>query len=174
MAFKSNYSGTKPVQITPVFLKIAVLVVAISYIGGLWVNIQHALESMHETQELQPILHWLRDSSLAMVFIFFAVMMALSFSRWLTGRKNLQISQTATWLLTAGILGIFTGAAFALGIPVHGYLFGEHVEEGASLLMDMLRDGSQVALVNMGLSWIVIFIFGGLSDESRPSSFSKI
>jgi len=173
MALKRNYSQVLTSQIKPAFWKTMVLVLAISYIGGLWVHVQHELESGHEAQLLPPVLHWLRDSTLAMVFIFFAVLMALSFSRWLTERKNVQISQAAACVMTAGVLGVFTGVAFALGVPVHGYLFGEHMEEGTSLVMDMVKDGSQVGLVNMGISWVVIFILGGLSDSSRPLPLSK-
>lgn len=144
------------------FQKVIALVIAISYGGGLWVNVQHELEGAHEANELSPILHWLRDSTLAMVFIFFGVMMALSFLRWLLQRTDDRLSPMAQQALTVLVLGVFTGTGFALGIPVHGFLFGTHLEVGMELVTDMLTDGSIVGLVNMAISALAIFLLGGL------------
>ena len=157
----TELNSFKP-ALTVRFPKVLALIVAISYGGGLWVNIQHELEGAHEANELSPLLHWLRDSSLALVFIFFGTLIALSFSRWLIQRFNGRISQLGQWALIAVVLGIFTGAAFAIGIPVHGYLFGAHVEEGSALVVDMLKDGSIAASINFVISVLMIFILGDL------------
>jgi hypothetical protein len=144
------------------FPKIIALVVAISYGGGLWVNIQHELEGAHEANEIAPILHWLRDSSLAMVFIFFGVLLALAFSRWLIQRIDGRLSRPAQLTLITICVGVFTGAAFAIGIPVHSYIFGAHTAEGTNLIADMVHDGSLVALVNTGISALMVFVMNGL------------
>jgi hypothetical protein len=142
--------------------KIFALIVAISYGGGLWVNIQHELEGAHEVNELSPVLHWLRDSTLAMFFIFFGVLMALAFSRWLIQRMNKPMPRFPQLVLITICLGVFSGAAFAIGIPVHGYIFGVHLAEGVDLISDMLKDGSLVALINMGVCALMIFAMNGL------------
>ena len=46
--------------------------------------------------------------------------------------------------------------------PVHGFLFGTHLEVGMELVTDMLTDGSIVGLVNMAISALAIFLLGGL------------
>lgn len=157
-----NKSNSSTSFLTVSFQKVIALVIAISYIGGLWVNVQHELEGAHEVNEMPPILHWLRDSTLAVVFIFFGVMMAISFLRSLIQRSDGRLSPLARQSLTVLILGIFTGIAFALGIPVHGFLFGVHLEMGVELITDMLTDGSLVGLVNMAISALMIFLLGGL------------
>jgi len=144
------------------FPKIIALVIAISYGGGLWINIQHELEGARETHELTPVLHWLRDSTLAMVFIFFGVLMALAFSRWVIRRANGRMPGPAQVILITICTGAFTGAAFAFGIPAHGYLFGGHMEEGADLIVHMLNNGYWSALVNTGIAALMIFVMNGL------------
>lgn len=173
---KSNTSKQQDATpfVTVSFSNVIALIVAISYGGGLWVNIQHELEGAHEAVELAPVLHWLRDSTFAMVFIFFGVLMAVSFSRWLIQRANGRLSQMAQWALITVTLGIFSGAAFAFGIPVHGYLFGAHIEEGAELISDMLKDGSQVALVNIGISALILFALTGFNENLNQQSVTKI
>ena len=157
-----NKSNSSTLFLMVSFQKVIALVIAISYIGGLWVNVQHELGDAHEVNEMLPILHWLRDSTLAMVFIFFGVMMSISFLRWLIQRTDGRLSLLAQQSLTVLVLGVFTGAAFALGIPVHGFLFGVHLDMGVELITHMLTDGSIVGLVNMAISALMIFLLGGL------------
>jgi hypothetical protein len=144
------------------FSKVIALIVSISFGGGLWVNIQHELEGAHEAKEIPPVLHWLRDSTLAMIFIFFGVLMALAFSRWLIQRANGKLSRPSQLVLITVCLGVFSGAAFAVGVPVHAYIFGTRLEGGAELIADMLKDGSLAALVNMGIAALMIFVVNGL------------
>ncbi len=157
-----NKAGDLTPSLAVGFSKIIALVIAISYGGGLWINVQHELEGARESHELTPVLHWLRDSTLSMVFIFFGVLMALAFSRWLIQRANGRMSRLAQGALITICVGVFTGAAFAFGIPAHGYLFGGHVEEGADLIVHMLNNGYLSALVNMGIAALTIFVMNGL------------
>lgn len=89
-------------------------------------------------------------------------MMAFSLVRWLIQRTDGRLSSLAQQALTVLILGVFTGAAFALGIPFHGFLFGVHLDMGVELITHMLTDGSIVGLVNMAISALMIFLLGGL------------
>ena len=166
MAQISKLNLRKPNNVTPTiaisFPKIIALIVAISYGGGLWANIQHELEGAHEANELPPVLHWLRDSTLATVFIFFSVLLAIAFSRWLIQRTNGSMPKLGQSALIAVVLGVFTGAAFAIGIPVHTYLFSAHGTADTSVILNMLQDGSKVALINTGISALMIFLMGGL------------
>ncbi|MBI5943602.1 MAG: hypothetical protein HY864_04480 [Chloroflexi bacterium] len=170
-------STSKPQNVTPFvtvsFSNVIALIVAISYGGGLWVNIQHGLEGAHEAVELPPIIHLLRDSTFAMLFIFFGVLMAVSFSRWLIQRANGRMPRMTQWALISVTLGVFTGTAFALGIPAHGYLFGAHLEEGAELIADLLKDGSQVALVNIGISALIFFAQTGFNENLNQLPVKK-
>lgn len=157
-----NTAGEFTPSLTISFSKIIVLVIAISYGGGLWVNVQHELEGARESHQLAPILHWLRDSTLSLIFIFFGVLMAVAFSRWLIQRTNGRLTRLARLTLIVVCVGVFSGAAFALGIPVHAYIFGAHLEEGAALVADMLKDGSLAALVNTGIAALLVFVMNGI------------
>ena len=103
-----NKAGDLTPSLAVSFSKIIALVIAISYGGGLWINVQHELEGARESRELTPVLHWLRDSTLAMVFIFFGVLMALTFSRWLIKRAKGRMPRLAQETLITNCVGDIT------------------------------------------------------------------
>jgi hypothetical protein len=165
---KTNYSQNTASNIfSLISSKTFALILALSYGGGLYTNIQHELEGAHEINELPPILHWLRDSTLAMVFIFFGVLTALAFARWLFQLGAERMTRPVQWILLIVILGIFTGTAFAVGIPIHGYIFGVESGSNTPVILDMLQDGYKIALVNMGISAIMLVLLGGLDILKR-------
>ncbi len=96
---------------------------AIAYGGGLWLHLLHEWQAVHERVELPPVLHWLRDSTLALPAILVAVWVALLISRRLARR----LAPTWRRAALAGLVALATTFAFAAGVPVHAALFvGEH------------------------------------------------
>lgn len=73
---KSNSCDQVVPELAISFTKTTVLIIAISCGGGLWANIQHDLECAYEANKLSHMLHWLRDSTLSMIFVSFAVFSA--------------------------------------------------------------------------------------------------
>lgn len=144
------------------FSKIMILIVAISYGGGLWVNLQHELEGEREITILSPVLHWLRDSTLSIVFIFFGVLIGLAVARRLIEGFSSRMPVYMQTAVVIACIAIMSGAALALGIPVHGYLFGAHLDQGVGLLNHMAQDGAWAALVNGGIAALMILVMNGL------------
>lgn len=144
------------------FSKLLILIVAISYGGGLWVNLQHELEGEREVSILSPVLHWLRDSTLSIVFIFFGVLIGLVIARRLIDGFGGRLPAHARTAVIITCIAIMSGAALALGIPIHGYLFGEHLDQGVGLLTHMVQDGAWAALVNGGIAALMVLIMNGL------------
>ncbi len=136
------------------------LSILIAYGGGLWLNVQHHLEGGHEANELSPLLHWLRDSTLAIIPIVVAVWIAAALVQWLIARSNGRMSQASQSALTAVTLAVFSGSAFAFGIPIHAALFDAQLHEDLPLALHMLREGSLVALVNLAITLLLMLTLG--------------
>jgi len=95
---------------------------------------------LHEHNELPPILHWVRDTSLAVPFGAIAVVVAAVLVARLrpTARgERASLTTTALWAVLAALL-------FAvLSIPgnqLHGVLFGAEEEVGVSVVEDVATD----------------------------------
>ena len=109
----------------PMAAAILLYAVAIAYGGGLWFHLLHEWRGGRELVELPPVLHWLRDSTLALPAILLAVWVALSVWPRMAGRLAPKWHRAALVTLVA----LATTFAFAAGVPVHAALFvGEHSE----------------------------------------------
>lgn len=111
--------------------------------------LQAAHSGLHERNELPPLLHWLRDTSLAVPVAALAVIVAA----FVVVRMRPAAAGPAT-LGSAALLGFLAAAIFAvLAVPiaqVHGILFGAEGETGMTPLQHALVEGAavfQVALV---------------------------
>lgn len=95
---------------------------------------------LHEHNEPAPVIHWLRDTSLAVPFSAIAVVVAaLLVARARPGQLG-----ERTALTTVALWGCLAAAVFAvLSIPgseLHGLLFGAEEEVGVGLLQDLATD----------------------------------
>jgi hypothetical protein len=95
---------------------------------------------LHEHNELPPILHWVRDSSLAVPFGAIAVVVAAV----LVARLRPTESGEHASLTTVALWGVLAALLFAvLSIPgnqLHGFLFGAEEEVGVSVVEDVATD----------------------------------
>jgi hypothetical protein len=112
--------------------------------------LQVAHAGLHERHELPPLLHWLRDTSLAVP----AAALAVTLAAFVVLRIRPAASAGRASLGSAALLGFLAAATFAvLAIPlaqVHGLLFGAEAETGMTPLQHALTEGIavfQVALV---------------------------
>ena len=95
---------------------------------------------LHEHNEPPPIIHWLRDASLAVPFAAIAIVVA---ALLVTRLRPAQPGGRAS-LTTVALWGFLAAVLFAaLSIPgnqLHGFLFGAEEEAGVSLLEDLAID----------------------------------
>jgi hypothetical protein len=67
---------------------VAAFAIVLAYGGGLWLNVLHAAEGGYERNEPPLILHWLRDSTLALPLILIAVWAGVLMARRLIERTG--------------------------------------------------------------------------------------
>ncbi len=95
---------------------------------------------VHEHHELPPVLHWLRDTGLAVPLAAVAIVSAaflVARLRPTEPGERASLTTMATW----GCLAALLFAVFSIpGNQLHGLLFGAEEEEGVSLLNDLAAD----------------------------------
>jgi FtsP/CotA-like multicopper oxidase with cupredoxin domain len=109
---------------------------ALAYGAGLWLVLVHHAEGAHEHGEPGFLLHWLRDSTLALPPVFFAVALALALGGRLLGRASEPVRVAAL----AGTAAVAAAATFGAGTPAHAALFAAHEHHELSMLVHALRD----------------------------------
>jgi hypothetical protein len=130
-------------------------------------------EGLHEHHELPPLVHWLRDASLAVPLAAIAVMAAALVVRTRvrpgaagsrpSGRSS--IASRITWAILAAL---FFALLSIPGNQLHGLLFGAELESG-SWLADALTDGSIVLVVSLIALAPAALIGGPPWRVGRPS-----
>lgn len=154
-------------------LRLTILSLAIAYGGGLWIHWQHELAGGHEALPINPILHWLRDSSLALPLIVLAVWLGEKAAS-LASRK-IGWKQTSLFRVLLEIASISVLASFfvTLGIPVHGYAFGASLEHEMSLVEHMLHDGGQILFINtLIVGWVVLLF--SITKRAQETKYQKV
>jgi hypothetical protein len=123
----------------------------------------------HERNELPPLLHWLRDASLAVPIAAFALIVAAlvvvqARPESLHGRASL--GTAGSWALLAAV------AYAALSVPLiqlHGLLFGAEVRAGVSPLAHALGEG--VTVFQVALLLVPASLLAGVPwrDSRQPA-----
>jgi hypothetical protein len=126
---------------TKMAARLIALAAAIAYLGGLWLHWLHEMEGGHEAVAISPVLHWLRDSSLAFPLILMATWLALLVSSAILQRKRWQAAPLRAFLVEVPMVVLFTSAFILAGNPVHAALFGASHQHEASFTAHLLRDG---------------------------------
>ena len=99
---------------------------ALTYGGLFWMQYLHELRGIHEEQNITPVLHWLRDSSLAFPAVLAAVIVGVSL--WRRYNQGF-LSPAFQKPMLAVVLGIAATVVFMLGVPLHNALFSNHGHE---------------------------------------------
>jgi len=149
------------------------LSLVIAYGGGLWIHWQHDLAGGHEAVPIPPVLHWLRDSSLALPLIILAVWLGRKAASFITFRTGWDKTGLPNILLETALMTLFASAFVTAGIPVHGYWFGASLEHEMSLVEHMLHDGIQVLLVNVLIIGLFNLLWLGTENRSE-NRYQKI
>src|ERR671932_108409 len=121
---------------------IAVYSAALAYGGGLWLHLLHEAEGATEQNAPHTIVHWLRDSSLALPMIVFGVVLATHLARRLLARDGADASRLTTSALIATVVSFYAAIVVAVGNPLHAALFGgEHGGHDLPVWAHLMRDG---------------------------------
>ena len=106
-------------------------------------------EGLHEHHDLPPIVHWLRDASLAVPLAAIAAVAAALVGRSLLTRVGRGPGRSIAGPLAWAILAALFFAVLTIpGNQVHGLLFGAEEEE-VSWLQDVLTDGGIALAVSL-------------------------
>jgi FtsP/CotA-like multicopper oxidase with cupredoxin domain len=139
----------------------------LAYAVGLWLVWLHAAEGGHEHNEPPLLLHWLRDSTLALPGVLVAAWAALWLSRrlWRSG----SVPRTLETAVAASFVAVAVSAALALGTPVHERLFAAHDGHELPLFVHVLRDAVVALAVALPATAVLAAVRAGLvSPHMRP------
>lgn len=122
--------------------------------------LQLAHTGLHERNELPPLLHWLRDTGLAVPGAALAVVVAA----WLVARRwgnPARPVTSVTALAWGGLAAVLFAAASLPGIHLHAILFGTEAEAGVGNLDHLVAEGTS-ALQTAVLVVIPVALLAGV------------
>jgi S1-C subfamily serine protease len=90
----------------------------LAYGGGLWLHLLHEAEGATEQNAPHSIVHWLRDSTLALPMIVFGVLLATHLARRLLARFGADASRLTTSALIATVVSLYAAVVVAVGNPL--------------------------------------------------------
>jgi manganese oxidase len=135
---------------------VLVLTLVLAYASGLWTVYLHKVEGGHERNEPPFLLHWLRDSTLALPIIFMTIWLAVVLARRVIEREGERLSDGVASAVLACFVAIAASLATAMGNPAHSFLFGaHHGGPDLPLPLHLARDAMAVLAVNLPLALIV-------------------
>ncbi len=131
--------------------RVGALSIAVAYGGGFWLQLIHDVEGATEHGEPGRLVHWIRDSTLALPVVIIAVMLGLAVTdRLLHSAHRMKESRQATWA-TAAAVALSTSLALALASPFHAMLFQSHHRSGA-------EGGDMPAVMHMYYEFVVVLV----------------
>jgi hypothetical protein len=129
--------------------------------AGLWLQWLHDVEGGIEPGAPPPVLHWLRDSSLAVPLVALGVVMGATLARGLLDRYGGGASDRLTAAFVVALVATYASVTMAVGNPIHGFLFEAHEAAGHDLplLIHLARDGLMALSANAASGCAVVVIF---------------
>jgi Big-like domain-containing protein/multicopper oxidase len=128
----------------------------LAYGVGLFMVAIHAIEGAHEHGEPLLVVHWLRDSTLALPGVLTAVWVAVTLaSRLLVAYPG--SSRRLARALVASLAALGTSAAMGLGNPVHTWLFSAHEGHELPFVVHVTRDTLLALFAAMPIALAVAF-----------------
>src|SRR3954453_9368644 len=104
---------------------VAAFALVLAYAGGLWLNVLHPAEGGYERNEPPFLLHWLRDSTLALPLVLVAAWAGVLVARRLVARAHSE-SRAVNAATLAACVAVLASVVAAFGGPAHSALFGAH------------------------------------------------
>lgn len=146
-------------------LSVAALAVALAYGGGLWLHVQHTLEAATELNEPPGLIHWLRDSTLALPICVFAAWLGVRVAQRLLERSGHSSSRLRAGALVASATSILASVLLLAASPLHAALFhARHANDDGQLLSGLAHlaaDGSLALLANLIFAGAVCALLPG-------------
>jgi hypothetical protein len=117
-------------------------VLLFTYGGGWWIWFLHEVEGASEPGAPPGLLHWLRDSTLALPLVALGVLLGAGLARRLLARYGRGSSDLLAGILVATVLALYASIVLSVGNPIHGLLFkSTHGGHDLPLVYHILRDG---------------------------------
>src|SRR5438270_2033704 len=121
---------------------LALYALALAYGGGLWLHLLHQAEGATELNEPPWLLHWLRDSSLALPLVCVGVWMGSQLAARLVQRYTSLAPRKLLDAVQPVCLALYASILLTAGNPLHGVLFAsQHDGHDLPLVLHVLRDG---------------------------------
>jgi hypothetical protein len=132
-------------------------------------TLQAAHAGVHERTELSPLVHWLRDTSLAVPFAALAVIVAgLLVMQARPAGPDGRVSPAAVALLGLLAAGFFALMAIPLA-QLHGLLFGAEEATSITPLQHALTEG--IAVFQVALLLVPVVLVAGIPwRDTRPDA----
>src|SRR4051812_13091240 len=148
---------------------VAAFALLIAYGGGLWLNVLHTAEGGYERNEPPFLLHWLRDSTLALPLILVAVWVGVLLARRLIERTACE-SRTLSALTLGACVALMAAVVASIGGPAHSAVFGAtHGGHELSLPLHLVRDGLLGLVVDLPLALLVAYGLRASTPWAAPS-----
>ncbi|HEX2728595.1 MAG TPA: hypothetical protein VHM16_02505, partial [Rubrobacteraceae bacterium] len=154
-------------------LALVLFSLVLAYGGGLWLYLLHRAEGATELDEPPFLVHWLRDSTLALPLAFLAVWLGVGLARRIIDGRG-SSSRVLSGAITAATVAALASAFVAMGSPVHEILFDAH-DGGHELpvYLHVGRDALLVLAVNVPLAALVTLLMRG-DPWSRPEASTRV
>src|SRR3954454_4281977 len=144
-----------------------VLAVVLGYGGVLWMNVLHQAQGAREVNEPPLLVHWLRDGTLALPLVFFAVWAGLLVCRRLVDRLPGEPGPVAGTALVAVLTATSVSVVLGLSNPLHGVAFGHtHAHAELPWALHMGRD----ALAAFAAEFLLASVAAAAMVRHRPWS----
>src|SRR3954452_19663681 len=143
-----------------------VLAVVLGYGGVLWMNVLHQAQGAREVNEPPLLVHWLRDGTLALPLVFFAVWAGLLVCRRMVDRLPGEPGPVAGTALVAVLTATSVSVVLGLSNPLHGVAFGHtHAHAELPWALHMGRD----ALAAFAAEFLLASVGAAAMVRPRPS-----
>jgi hypothetical protein len=145
-----------------------VLSVSLAYAAGLWLVLIYKVAGESARTEPRFVLHWLRDSTLALPVVAVAVWLGLRLADKLLERRGVGLASGLAGAVTAAAVALAAGVAIAVGVPIRAGLLGTHEAVALPLPLLTLRDALLALFVTVPVSAAIVALAGG--EQSQRSS----
>jgi len=134
------------------------------------VHLVHHQEGAHELIEISPVMHWLRDASLALPLIFLAAWPAMRLIRRQVEQRDWKTRPWLTALVEMAAIALLASAFITAANPLHSWLFQASHEHEVSLTRHLVRDGLISLSIYLLLAGIFVLIWPA---APRPEATAK-
>ncbi len=139
--------------------------VALAYLGGLWLVVMHHVEGGHERNEPGLVVHWLRDSTLALPMTVLAVWGGILLARRFIVRSGAERSPLLAGAVLAAVVAYVDSTLMGLMNPIHNSMFGaSHGGHEPGFVAHMARD----ALLALSANLVIALVVAAALLRMRP------